>query len=152
MKKLIALSALTLAVTLSGCATQGGGDSASASASGKRDLSQVMYLRGQFAWWDALPEYQLKTVGPDLYMSSVELTADGQPYEFKFADAGWSGGTNCGYLSQAEDQNVEFGKKSKANCNSVFENFKFLPPANGIYNFYFDNSGDVPQVYIEAAK
>lgn len=143
---LAAALAGTLGIT--GCASTGGGDT---TASGKRDLSKVMFVRGSFAWWDPLDEYKVKSVGEDLYMATVELTADGQPYEFKFADAGWTGGTNCGYLSQEADQVVEFGKRSKANCSSVFENFKFTPPETAIYEFYFDNSGEIPEIYVEPA-
>ncbi|RMF16531.1 MAG: hypothetical protein D6758_07750, partial [Gammaproteobacteria bacterium] len=72
------LSLLAAVLFISGCATTG---------SGKRDLSEIMYLRGQFAWWDALPEYKLQKAGNDVYMARVELKADGQPYEFKFGDA-----------------------------------------------------------------
>ena len=143
MKKFLTVSALMATMLLSaGCATTGGGN----------DLSNTMYLRGQFAWWDALDEYKVKKVSEGVYMSSVELTADGQPYEMKFGDAGWTSGTNCGYLSQEADQVLEFGKKSKANCSSVFENFKFTPPATGTYNFFLDVSGEVPLVYVEPAS
>ncbi|WLQ12749.1 hypothetical protein O5O45_23765 [Hahella aquimaris] len=141
MQKPILISALAATLLLAGCASTGG----------KRDLSQSLYLRGQFAWWDALDEYKVKKAGPDLYVASVELKADGQPYELKFGDAAWSAGTNCGFLSQ-EDQMLEFGKKSKANCSSVFENFKFNPPETGVYSFYLDNSGEQPVVYVEPAK
>lgn len=121
-------------------------------ASGKRDLSQVMFLRGQFAWWEALPEYQLESVEMDLYRAKAELTADGQPYEFKFADMSWSPGTNCGYLTQDQDQDIISGQKSKANCSSMFENFKFLPQESGTYYFYFDNRGETPLIYVEPVK
>ncbi|OZG75315.1 hypothetical protein BTA51_02720 [Hahella sp. CCB-MM4] len=141
MKKHLMVSALAATLIFTGCAT-----------TGKRDLSQSVYLRGQFAWWDALDEYKVKRVSSDVYMASAELTADGQPYEMKFGDAGWTSGTNCGYLSQAEDQVLEFGKKSKANCSSVFENFKFTPPETGTYNFYLDVSGEVPLVYVESSN
>lgn len=132
---------LAVVVTLAGCA-----------GSGARDYSEMLYLRGQFAWWDALDEYKVKQVSPGVYKSTVELTADGQPYEMKFGDAAWSAGTNCGYLSQEEDQNLEFGKKSKANCSSVFENFKFLPAETGDYDFYIDFGGEVPLVWVEKAN
>lgn len=136
-------------VVAAGCATTAPSEF---TASGKRDLSQVMFLRGQFAWWEALPEYQLETVELDLYRAKAELTADGQPYEFKFADMGWSPGTNCGYLIQEEDQTVVAGQKSKANCSSMFENFKFLPQDSGTYHFYFDNRGETPLVFVEPSK
>ena len=141
MKKQLILSTLASVLLMQGCASTDGG-------SGKRDLSQVLYLRGQFAWWDALDEYKVKKVGPDLYKSEVELKADGNAYEFKFGDAMWSAGTNCGYLGE-EDKVVTFEKKSKANCSSVFENFHFTPTEDGKYAFFLDNSGEVPLVYVE---
>ncbi len=142
MVKHLKVLALAAVVGIAGCA--GGG--------GARDYSQMLYLRGQFAWWDALEEYKVKSVGDQVYKSTVELTADGQPYELKFGDAGWSSGTNCGYLSQEEDQVLEFGKKSKANCSSVFENFKFTPPETGKYDFFIDFGGEVPTVSVEKAS
>ena len=112
--KMQTLMTTTLAAVLlmQGCATTG---------DGKRDLSESMYLRGQFAWWDALPEYKVKKVEADLYRATAELKADGQPYEFKFGDASWSTGTNCGYLTE-EDKIIKIGKKSKANCENQHKN------------------------------
>lgn len=136
---LVALLALT------GCASTGG------ESGGKRDLSESLYLRGQFAWWDALPEYKVKKVGEDLYRTEAELKADGQPYEFKFGDSMWSAGTNCGYLSE-EDKDIELNKPAKANCSAVFENFRFTPPETGTYAFFFDNSGETPVVLVKPAE
>src|SRR5690606_17578920 len=87
---------VTLSLLLAGCATSGGDVS---NKSGKPDLSQTLYLRGMFTWWDADDAYKVKRIGEDLYMATARLEADGQPYEFKFADASWTPGTNCGYLS-----------------------------------------------------
>ena len=95
MKRHTPALASVLAVT--GCATTGG----------ERDYSESLYLRGQFAWWDALPEYKVKKVDSGLYRTEVELKADGQPYEFKFGDANWSSGTHGGYLSEAAVTVVE---------------------------------------------
>ncbi len=138
MKKRVIASALVLSALLAGCAGTGG----------KKDFSQTVYLRGSFAWWDALPEYKLKRVSQDVYMASVELKADGQPWEFKFGDAGWTGGTNCGYLTE-EDKVIEVGKTVKANCSSVFENFRFTPPESGVYEMFLDNTGEVPMVSVK---
>lgn len=140
MKRHTLVLASVLAVT--GCATTGG----------ERDYSESLYLRGQFAWWDALPEYKVKKVDSGLYRTEVELKADGQPYEFKFGDANWSSGTNCGYLSEADDKVVELDTPVNANCSAVFENFRFTPPESAVYGFFFDTSGEVPQVYIKKAE
>ncbi|MFD2096183.1 hypothetical protein ACFSJ3_09325 [Corallincola platygyrae] len=143
MFKKLLLVTLAAAALATGCS--GGGSS----GSGKRDLSEFMYLRGVFTWWDAEPEFQLKKADkPDVYFASAELVADGQPYDFKFADAGWSAGSNCGFKGK-EDEVVEVGKRVKSNCSSAFENFKFTPPETAVYDFFIDVSGEVPEVYIE---
>ncbi len=139
-KKLTTLAMASVLAITAGCATSGG-----------RDYSDSLYLRGQFAWWDALPEYKVKQVENGLYRTEVELKADGQPYEFKFGDANWSSGTNCGYLSE-EDKDVELNKPVKANCSAVFENFRFTPPETATYGFYFDTRGETPEIYIEEAN
>lgn len=138
------LKTLTLASVMAvsaGCAT-----------TSERDYSESLYLRGQFAWWDALPEYKVKKVESGLYRTEVKLKADGQPYEFKFGDANWSSGTNCGYLSEKDDETVTLNNPVNANCSAVFENFRFTPPETGVYGFYFDTRGEIPQVYINKAN
>ncbi|WP_020406040.1 hypothetical protein [Hahella ganghwensis] len=139
MRKHIKVKALLAVLALGGCA----------GISGKQDLSQTVFLRGQFAWWEALDEYKVKRIGRDVYVASAELTADGQPYELKFADAEWSS-VNCGHLTP-DDQELTIGKVSKANC-STDGSFKFTPPETGAYDFYLDVSGDVPLVYVEAGS
>jgi hypothetical protein len=144
LKKLLIVT-LAAAALATGCTGGGAGGTG-----GKRDMSEFMYLRGVFTWWDAEDEFKLKKVDgqPDVYFSSAELVADGQPYDYKFADAGWSAGSNCGFKGK-EDEVVEVGKRSKVNCSSAFENFKFTPPETGVYNFFIDFSGETPETYIE---
>lgn len=142
MKKQLKTLALASVMAVSaGCAT-----------TGERDYSESLYLRGQFAWWDALPEYKVKKVESGLYRTEVKLKADGQPYEFKFGDANWSSGTNCGYLSEKDDETVTLNNPVNANCSAVFENFRFTPPETGVYGFYFDTRREIPQVYINKAN
>jgi len=143
-KKIAAIGVSVAALSLGGCGATDGGD-------GATDMSKTMFLRGVFTWWDAEEEFRIKRVDGDLYKASAELVADGQPYDFKFADAGWTSGKNCGYKSK-EDETVEIGKKSKANCSSVFENFKFTPAEDGVYTFYIDFGGEDPIVSVEKAK
>lgn len=140
-KQLITLTLASVMAVSAGCAT-----------TGERDYSESLYLRGQFAWWDALPEYKVKKVESGLYRTEVKLKADGQPYEFKFGDANWSSGTNCGYLSEKDDETVTLNNPVNANCSAVFENFRFTPPETGVYDFYFDTRGEIPQVYINKAN
>jgi hypothetical protein len=141
MKKVLGNLALVSVLAMTGCATTGG----------ERDYSQSLYLRGQFASWDALPEYKVKKVDTGVYRTEIELKADGQPYEFKFGDANWSADSNCGYLSEA-DKDVKLDTPVKANCSAGFENFRFNPPENGVYGFYFDVTGETPEVYIQKSE
>ena len=55
----------------------------------------AMYVRGSIAGdWAVLPEHQLQEVSANI----LEVTIPIQPgdYQFKVADAGWTGATNCG--------------------------------------------------------
>ncbi|WP_199610158.1 hypothetical protein [Flocculibacter collagenilyticus] len=114
------------------------------------EFAENMYVRGAFTWWDAEEEYRLKKVGNKLYKASADLKADGQPYEFKFADAAWTAGTNCGYLNKEADEVIELGYVYNANCSAVFEHFKFVPKEDGTYDFYIDFSDDKsPMVFIK---
>ena len=115
------------------------------------DRSEYLYLRGNFTWWDIEQHAKVERVEGQVYKAKVELIADGQPYEFKFADENWSLGANCGYYNKA-DQQVVIGKKSSANCNAKFEPFKFTPSVTADYNFYIDFSElELPKVWIEQA-
>ncbi len=113
---------------------------------GERNLASYMYLRGVFSGWEALDEFQLQPLGNQRYAVDTQLTADGNPYYFKFADAGWVMGSNCGPLA---DDVVEPGKTVTANCSEGRRSFRFTPTATGRYRFLFDNSGDQPEVTVE---
>ncbi|MCY7295429.1 hypothetical protein [Alteromonas sp. a30] len=112
----------------------------------------TLYLRGSFTWWEADAKYKVEPINAELYRASVELVADNQPYDFKFADADWTPGTRCGYLDKAKDEIVKEDKIVQANCDTAADNFKFTPSSSGLYHFYFDTSNDVPQVYIKKAQ
>ncbi|MCM2678078.1 hypothetical protein [Echinimonas agarilytica] len=115
----------------------------------KPDLSAVMYLRAVFTWWDAEEPFKVVRVSDDLYRSQTKLVADGEYYDFKFADASWSSGMNCGYLTEADEIVIDNGAPVNANCNSAGSYFRFKPKRTGVFYFYFDNRGDQPKVYIE---
>ena len=112
-----------------------------------------LYLRGVFTWWEAEEQYRVQEVEKGLYRVSVELIADGQPYDFKFADQHWTPGLRCGYADKQQDQILRLGKVVKANCDTQVSNFKFTPDQSGKYHFYFDTRAEQqPSVYIVAAK
>jgi len=95
-----------------------------------------MYLRGVFNWWEADEAFKLIEQPDGTYMAKVELIADGQPYDFKIADANWSQGYNCGYLEKANDEIISLNRLVKADCNTTTNNFKFTPTHSGRYAFY----------------
>ena len=143
---------LAASVFLSGCAS--GSFTSILGANDNADWN-TLYLRGSFTWWEAEAKYQVKKVSQGLYKSSVELVADNQPYDFKFADVHWTPGTRCGYRSKEQDEVVMLEKIVKANCDTAADNFKFTPPTSGLYHFYFDvrDIGKLgPQIFIEKAK
>lgn len=138
MKQLLLLTILAL---LAGCSATSQGQG------GERNLASYIYLRGAFNGWEALDEFQLQALGNQRYAAEAQLVADGKPYYFKFADAGWVMGSNCGPLA---DDLVEPGKTVSANCSEGRRSFRFTPTATGRYRFLFDNSGDQPEVTVEA--
>lgn len=112
--------------------------------------ADFLYLRGNFTWWDTEEHAKVSQVEGQLYKATVELIADGQPYEFKFADENWSLGANCGYYDISE-QKVTLDNRVTANCNAKFEPFQFVPKETGEYDFFIDFSDETqPQVWVRA--
>ena len=133
---------------LSGCVSTQGVFSAS-----EVEHWDQLYLRGVFTWWEAEEKYRVNEVEDNLYRVSVELVADGQPYDFKFADEHWTPGLRCGYANKQQDETLHLGIKVQANCDTQVNNFKFTPDKTGKFHFYFDARKEAqPAVYIEAAN
>jgi hypothetical protein len=101
---------------------------------------QGLYLRGVFSWWEADEKYKLQEVSSQRFSTTIELIADGQPYDFKFADADWTPGMNCGYARQS-DRTILVGKTYKSDCETNDENFIFTPKETGTFEFVIDFSG-----------
>ncbi|MGK0476650.1 MAG: hypothetical protein ACJAYV_002325 [Oleispira sp.] len=133
MKKISFVSAIFISSLLSGCATSVIDNFT------KEQNYDGLYLRGVFSWWEADEKYKLITTADDVYSTSIELIADGQPYDFKFADSNWTPGMNCGYASQS-DKVIVVGKSVKSNCETTDENFRFTPSQTGIFQFTIDFS------------
>lgn len=107
-----------------------------------------LYLRGVFSWWEADERYKLVETSDQLYSTTIELIADGQPYDFKFADADWTPGMNCGYVNKS-GQVITVGNSVKANCESTDKSFRFTPVETGTFKFSIDFSGfGAPKVSI----
>ena len=99
-----------------------------------------LYLRGVFSWWEADEKYKLIESSNNVYSTTIELIADGQPYDFKFADTNWTPGLNCGYANET-DKIIVVGSTARANCETTDENFRFTPLETGTFEFVIDFSG-----------
>tara|TARA_B110000902_G_C14210757_1_gene551274 strand:+ start:850 stop:1293 length:444 start_codon:yes stop_codon:yes gene_type:complete len=144
MKKIGFVSVAIIASLLSGCATN-----VIDNFIKEQDYDEL-YLRGVFSWWEADEKYKLVELSEQVYSTTIELIADGQPYDFKFADTNWSPGMNCGYASEA-DKMIVVGTAVRANCESTDENFRFTPKETGSFKFTINFSGfGAPKVSISA--
>lgn len=118
----------------------------------KEEGYDQLYLRGVFSWWEADEQYKLKEVADQVYATRIELIADGQPYDFKFADENWTPGLNCGYASNSNIV-VKIGTRYRANCETTDNNFIFTPTETGTFEFSIDFSGfGSPKVSIKKIK
>lgn len=99
---------------------------------------QDMYLRGVFNWWEATEQFKFKRVSPDLYTITIELIADGQPYDFKVADASWTPEFNCGF--EYAPRIIEMYDVVELVCELSSQNIQFIPSETGMFLFEFDIS------------
>ncbi|MCM2679879.1 hypothetical protein [Echinimonas agarilytica] len=144
MFKALIIASVAAATLVTGCA--------STDNSAPRELSDYMFVRGDFNGWNAVPEHKLTKTSTDrLYMTSIDVTADGSVYGFKFADQLWGAGANCGYQNK-EDETIVLGKRVPVSCSSSYSNFVFTPAESGTYNFYMDGSVEPFQIYVEKAE
>ncbi|MFT6086337.1 MAG: hypothetical protein ACJAWT_000690 [Glaciecola sp.] len=99
---------------------------------------QDMYLRGVFNWWEATDQFKFSRISPDLYTITIELIADGQPYDFKVADASWTPEFNCGF--EYSPRRVELYDPVELICEQTSQNIQFIPSDTGLFTFEFDIS------------
>lgn len=144
MKKIGFVSTVIFAGFLSGCATN------VIDSFVKEQNYDGLYLRGVFSWWEADEKYKLVEIADQVYAASIELIADGQPYDFKFADANWTPGMNCGYANES-DRVIVVGDPVNSDCETTDENFRFTPSETGTFQFRIDFAGyGAPKVTIVA--
>lgn len=114
----------------------------------KEKIYDGLYLRGVFSWWEADEKYKLIELSDNVYSTTIELIADGQPYDFKFADSNWTPGLNCGYANESEKVMI-VGHSVNSNCEAADDNFQFTPTETGTFQFLIDFSGfGLPKVSI----
>ena len=111
-----------------------------------------MYLRGVFTWWEADENYRLQAEGGKVFSSSAKLIADGQPYDFKFADENYTPGTSCGSPLGIQNMDITLDATVIADCDNPQGNFKFTPEVTGTYRFTLDVTDKLaPRVTITKA-
>jgi len=138
------LASIVLVFFLTGCATSN--ITLPYQTKEKLDYSQ-MYLRGIMNWWEISEPYKLQAIEPDVYALTIELIADGQPYDFKIADAGWSDAFNCG--TEFGEQLIGLDKTKALYCAADSANLKFTPSKTARYKLIFDTSdNDEPELRI----
>ena len=93
------------------------------------ELTQI-YVRGIFNWWEAEPAYLLQDNQDGTYSISVDLIADGQPYDFRLADEYWTPYKSCGAEAILEVQEY---KTVQLYCAEDSKNLQFIPTVTGVY-------------------
>lgn len=144
--KLVKLTtALVILHVLGGCASSNNTDFFNQTP--EKDYSN-MYLRGVFNWWEVNEAFKLTPNSDTSYSVTIELIADGQPYDFKVADNNWSMALNCGNEFNASA--MKLSQTVSLVCASDSLNLQFTPSETAMYRFIFDvsdNSG--PELVIE---
>ncbi len=97
------------------------------------------YLRGVFNWWEAKPAYQLQR-GNNQWFVDVELIADEQPYDFKFANASWTLSQTCG--GNYKGLVVGLNQAVTLSCAQQAENLQFIPQRTALYRFAVSGNTD----------
>lgn len=107
-----------------------------------------MYLRGVFNWWEVNEAFKLTATSQDSYSVTIELIADGQPYDFKVADNSWSMELNCGNVFNASP--MKLSKAVALVCANDSLNLQFTPAETALYRFILDVSDNSePELIIE---
>jgi hypothetical protein len=108
-----------------------------------------MYLRGVFNWWEVNEAFRLLPESQqDSYAVTIELIADGQPYDFKVADDNWSMSLNCG--NEFDALAMKLGKSAELTCAGDSLNLQFTPSETAMYKFVLDVSNNTkPELAIE---
>jgi len=98
----------------------------------------AMYVRGSIAGdWAVLPENQLQEVSDNVLAVTIPIEAG--DYQFKVADAGWTGATNCGGSDNPTP--VPLGSAFTLGCSNGSQNLAITIPTAGDYKFTFDVTG-----------
>ncbi len=98
----------------------------------------AMYVRGSIAGdWAALPENQFQEVSDNVLAVTIPIAAG--DYQFKVADAGWQGPTNCGGSDNPTP--IPVGAAFTLGCSNGSQNLAITIATAGDYKFTFDVTG-----------
>lgn len=110
----------------------------------QQDNSSDMYLRSEFTWWEAKPEFKFSRVKNSTNKAiKAKIQADGSAYHIKIADKTWSKYRNCGYKNNV-DRIIKLDKWLELECTYDFEKlnttpiqkpFSLKPKKTGFYTF-----------------
>ena len=139
------LSFILTAIFLSGCTSTVNIREYLPLPQDNRNYSDI-YLRGVFNWWEAEPAYLLTDDDNGRYFVDVKLIADGQPYDFRFADNVYTSANNCG-APDISGQTISEAKSIELHCDTNSGNLKFIPSETGTYRFLI-TPGTVPDLII----
>ena len=151
IKPIRILQSALIVTMLAGCATPKGIiDQAPVVEDTRVDVS-TLFARGIFNWWEADPLFAVKASNGGSFQVNVELIADGQPYDFKFADAYWTSATNCGLAQLSQ---IQQGREIQLYCGSDSQNIQFIPRKTGVYQFILHQSrnGALSFIVIEPSQ
>ena len=93
-----------------------------------------IYLRGEMNDYAAISSNRLIKISDGKYCTLAPLRSDWTPYRFKFADDNWSSGSNFGYAYPPGVMRVG-SAPMKLNKNSQFEELRYYPKEDAIYQF-----------------
>lgn len=116
----------------------------------KKDKPTDLYLRADFTYWEAKPEFKFKrNKDTGIQFLTADIKYDGNPYLLLVADKNWSENNNCGYKTgfTTELKPIEWTPLScsydyvKQSITPIQKPFKFDPKTSG--RFLFELKSDV---------
>lgn len=134
----VTLAAFSVSV-LSSCAVTVDTPENDRTAQTSIQLSEV-YLRGIFNWWEADPAYLLSKDPNNSYSVTIDLIADGQPYDFRLADEYWSPVKSCGAKKLRA---VSVNTPLALYCAGNSQNLQFTPLITGRYQFTVEKTEEL---------
>jgi hypothetical protein len=108
-----------------------------------------IYLRGIFNWWEADPAYLLSKDPNNSYSVTIDLIADGQPYDFRLADEFWSPLKSCGAKKLRA---VSVNTPLTLYCAGNSQNLQFTPLVTGRYLFTVEQREEPLTLIIDLLK